>query len=177
MLTASGKVYWPADPRPEDIFIEDVASHLAKLCRYTGACRKHYSIAEHSVLVSRMVSRPNALCALLHDGPEFVLNDMNRPTKRGPRMEGYRELEDINWACFAERFNLPRVMPEEVHEADHDALFHEQAAIMPPCPPGFEGQWGMGLTPPAVIRPELIKCWSWQDAERFFMNRYKELTR
>lgn len=34
--TASGRRYWPADPRAEDICIEDIAHALAHQCRFGG---------------------------------------------------------------------------------------------------------------------------------------------
>lgn len=183
MLTASGRQYWPADPRPEEIFIEDVAAHLAKLCRFTGACRDFYSVAEHSVHVARLVQKRFCgkhwivKCALIHDGTEAYLNDMNRPTKRGPNMGGYRTLEDLNWAAFAKRFDLPLMMPDEVHQADHEMLFHEAAALMPPMPDHIREAWGMGLERPKVLQPEMIQCWSWRQARQEFLNLYEEQTR
>lgn len=174
MLTASGVAYYPTEPRAEDVRIEDIAAHLAKLCRYTGAVRKFYSVAEHSVLVSRLVPRQFALHGLLHDSPEAYINDLNRPTKHGPGMEGYQALERLNWVVISHKFGLELEEPPEVTEADGWALFHERAALMPPVPEGLP--WGMGRNEPSVVRPELIRAWSWQDAERFFMNRYRELT-
>lgn len=189
MLTASGRQYWPADPRPEDVYLEDVAAQLAKLCRFTGACREFYSVAEHSVHVSReserkalkvhteMRARWIGLIGLHHDDPEAYINDMNRPTKRGPNMEGYRELERVNWGAAHVRFKLPEHLPPEVEEADHEMLFHEGAAIMPPMPPHISEAWGMGLPHPEVLRPEIIQCWDWRQARTEYLKRHEELTK
>lgn len=180
MLTASGRQYWPADPHPDEIFVEDVAAHLAKLCRFTGACRDVYCVGEHSVLVGREVLRRTGdrrmgLIGLLHDGPEAYLNDMNRPTKRGPNMEGYRELERANWQALASRLGLPIELPAEVEEADHEMLFHEAAALMPPMPAHISAAWGMGLPHPEVLRPEIIQCWDWRQARTEYLKRHEEL--
>lgn len=172
MMTYTGRQFYPYDMRPEDFCIDDIAGALAKLCRYGGHCQKFYSVAEHSVLVSRMVSRQNALVGLMHDATEAYLVDMPRPIKVG--FPQYKEMEGKIWKLIAQRFGLPEVFPEEVERADGEALFHEQAAVMLPVPEGAE--WGMGRPRPAVVRPELIKCWSWQDAQRFFLRRYAELT-
>lgn len=40
MSTASGKPIWPADLRVEDIRIDDIAWHLARLCRFNGALKE-----------------------------------------------------------------------------------------------------------------------------------------
>ena len=53
MQTATGGVFWPVDPRPEDVEIEDIAHALSLICRYCGHVREFYSVAQHSVLVAR----------------------------------------------------------------------------------------------------------------------------
>jgi hypothetical protein len=40
--TAHGRVFDLGNPRPEDIHVDDIAHHLANICRYTGACRRFY---------------------------------------------------------------------------------------------------------------------------------------
>ena len=69
MLTATGATVdlrWMA---AEDISILDIAHHLAQINRYTGACSRPYSVAEHSLLVCEImerelgVSSPHALLA------------------------------------------------------------------------------------------------------------------
>ncbi|KKL86801.1 hypothetical protein LCGC14_1941060, partial [marine sediment metagenome] len=47
--TASGTKVWPLDARVEEILLSDIAHHLSNLCRFTGACRKFYSVAQHVV--------------------------------------------------------------------------------------------------------------------------------
>jgi len=174
MQTYTGRAYYPTCPRAEEVYIEDIAHHLALLCRYTGACSRFYSVAEHSVLVSLLVPPRFALAGLLHDATEAYLNDLNRPLKRSPGLEQYRIIEALNWRAIAQRFSLPNEIPDEVHRADENALFHEQAALLPEVPAGLD--WGMGLRRPEVVRPELVTGWDWQDAETVFMARYEELT-
>lgn len=40
--TYSGRQFYVADPRPDDVSIEDIAHALALLCRYGGHCRRFY---------------------------------------------------------------------------------------------------------------------------------------
>lgn len=49
MQTYSGAAFWPLDPRPEDINLDDIAHALSMLCRFGGHCRGFYSVAEHSI--------------------------------------------------------------------------------------------------------------------------------
>lgn len=65
--TYSGKKFHILDPQPDEIDIIDIAHALSMNCRYTGHCLEFYSIAEHSVYTSQLVSEENKLWALLHD--------------------------------------------------------------------------------------------------------------
>lgn len=171
MMTCTGRMFYPYDLRDEDFCIEDIAGALAKLCRYGGHCKKFYSVAEHSVIASRLVPKHMALVALMHDATEAYLVDMPRPIKVG--FPQYKEMEAKLWSAIARKFKMPQEMPHEVEEADGHMLWHEMSVLLHPLPPGT--QWGMGRPKPDVIRGDLIKCWSWQDAERFFLSRFHEL--
>ena len=78
MQTHSGIQFWPLDPRPEDILIEDIAHALSNQCRFAGHCCFHYSVAQHSVLVSENVPAQDAMWGLLHDAGEAYLVDLPR---------------------------------------------------------------------------------------------------
>lgn len=171
MQTWSGRLYWPLDPRPEDIRIEDIAHSLAMQCRYGGHCRSYYSVAEHSVLVSRIVPTELALIGLLHDATEAYLSDVIRPLKR--HLTNYKEIEEFNWRAIAERFDLPTMMPEAIHRADAALLHTEMLTLMKPLPDQTRAEWLMGdIQPPADVK---IECWGWKQARMEFMCRYEEL--
>lgn len=64
-----------------DVSIRIIAANLSKLCRYSGNTSKFYSVAEHSIEVSKALllnygNAKLALAGLLHDGSEAFLNDM-----------------------------------------------------------------------------------------------------
>lgn len=79
--TRYGLAMKPFAPFAPDISIFDIAWHLSMKCRYTGATRKFYSVAQHSVLVSKCVPRHLEMAALLHDAAEAYLPDIARPIK------------------------------------------------------------------------------------------------
>src|SRR5665213_153577 len=80
MQTYTGKQYWPCDPRPEEVFIIDIAHALSQMCRYSGHCIHFYSVAEHSVLLSRYASTlETKKWSLLHDASEAYITDIIRP--------------------------------------------------------------------------------------------------
>ena len=43
MQTATGRQFWPMDPRPHEVFIEDIAHALSMICRFTEIARMHIS--------------------------------------------------------------------------------------------------------------------------------------
>jgi len=129
--TFSGRQYWPLDPRPEDVDVQDIAHHLSNLCRFTGACKRYYSVAEHSVHVSYLVPSRLALVGLLHDASEAYCNDIARPVKLN--IQGYAEIEGLNQATICEALNVPCVTPEDaklIKWADNAILVAERDALM-----------------------------------------------
>jgi len=87
--TYTGRKFYPLDPNPEDVCIEDIAHALSLKCRFNGHCKQFYSVAEHSVRVSNLASQfvtpqcsaRTALLGLLHDAGEAYLPDICRPIK------------------------------------------------------------------------------------------------
>ena len=83
--TASGVRLVLDNPRPEDILIEDVAGGLSKVCRFGAQPLEYYSVAQHALLVRRLVVESGypelALAALHHDSHEAYLCDIPSPLK------------------------------------------------------------------------------------------------
>ena len=70
IITASGKRFYLRRPTPADIDAGDVAHALAHICRFNGHTREFYSVAQHSILVSRLLPDELKLAGLLHDAAE-----------------------------------------------------------------------------------------------------------
>lgn len=133
-MTASGRAVRPLDPDPETIIIEDIAHHLSQICRFAGATCSFYSVAQHSVLVSREVP---VLAALLHDAAEYILGDIPRPLKRLMAFAEYREVERRLQSCIFRRFNVSTMDESSaIAIADRRMLRTEQRDLMPPALPG-----------------------------------------
>lgn len=170
LQTYTGVAYWPLDPRADEVRIEDIAHALSQLCRYTGHCKRFYSVAEHSIHVSRLVPPEHALTGLLHDATEAYINDLNRPLKY--QLPQYRQVEDINWLVMAEKFGLPVEMPPCVKQADGAMLWAERRALFMTDAPLA---WGMGVPEPNPY-PELGYIgWSPEVAKFVFLRRFAEL--
>lgn len=133
--TATGKRVWLTDPDNSEVCIEDIAMSLARLCRWGGHLRadvEHYSVAQHSVMVSFLCAPENALIGLLHDAAEAYVMDAISPLKRllGDR---YQTLE-LHWAMRIGRtFGLDRALvwlPDDVKHADRVALETERRDLV-----------------------------------------------
>lgn len=83
--TSAGRVFDLASPDHGDVSLAVLAHELANQCRFHGATRRHYSVAQHSVLVSLAMleasggDRVAALVGLLHDAHEAYLGDWPTP--------------------------------------------------------------------------------------------------
>ena len=97
MHTSLGGRFFPTDPRPEEVFMSDIANGLAMENRYSGQNRvdRFYSVAEHSALMAQFMLRtwptvPKvAFVALLHDAHEaYGIRDVNRAGKWALNHEG-----------------------------------------------------------------------------------------
>jgi len=71
MLMASGFTLDLENPCADGMPISDVARSLAYQPRWAGATREFYSVAEHCVMVSRLVPPAFALDGLCHDLEEL----------------------------------------------------------------------------------------------------------
>jgi len=82
MVTYSGIIFDLMNPNPDLIHIEDIAHGLAFNCRWNGATKRYYSIAEHSIRVAnRCIGREMQLAGLFHDAEEAYWGDMIKPLK------------------------------------------------------------------------------------------------
>jgi hypothetical protein len=146
--TYTGRQYWPLEPRASDVCVEDIAHHLGYICRFSGACTRFYSVAEHSTHVSCVVEAVLAdrgednpafvLRAHLHDAAEYVPpHDVARPVKYSGKCDGLRDIETANAMAIFRALGLPYCDREGnalVKEADDAMLLAEQEAIMRPSP-------------------------------------------
>ena len=89
--TYSGKLIDILNPTPEMIDINDIANSLSKICRFGGHIKDDafYSVAQHSVLVSKMAPSELRHAGLLHDAAEAYIGDIIKPWKNiiGPAVD------------------------------------------------------------------------------------------
>lgn len=141
MITASGRRFWPLDPREDEVDFGDIAHALSNTCRYGGHVRTFYSVAEHSVLLCRhlrettphtMLGRRLAKWALLHDASEAYFADVIRPVKRF--VPALTVIEDALDRCIWTRAGLIEpggvpAMPAAVKRCDGEIIGDEARAL------------------------------------------------
>jgi uncharacterized protein len=153
-------------PTSSQFTIEDIAHGLANICRYSGQCRRFYSVAEHSILVSE-TAKGFELEALLHDAAEAFLGDITRPLKQ--MLPEYKRIEADVERAILDRFGLIGPLPPQVKQADLRVLAAEQKQIMPEGTDGWVR--GQKVEPAPVIVRHLLP----DEAKRMFIERFEAL--
>ena len=133
ITTRMGRLFYPLDPRPDEVHIHDIAYSLSMKCRFGGFCEWYYSVATHAVVVAEQMAAndsPFAFCGLMHDAAEAYLPDVPRPLKK--QLPGFEEMERRVLGAIATRFNLPQTFAElpAVIEVDDRVLVGEARRMM-----------------------------------------------
>ena len=174
MHTASGGRFFPEDPRPEEVRINDIANGLAQEVRYNGQgdIHRHYSVAEHSHHISWYAKQyldwpPDAqLYALLHDAPEAFIKDLARAAKRGAG-EGYAAMEERVGEAILRRYDLLHTAlrwHQELKLLDSRIITTEKRALMRHPQP-----WACDQLEPLPVQ---ICFWRPPAAKQAFLARY-----
>lgn len=159
ITTFSGKKFHYLNPQPEEINIKDIAHHLSLICRFTGATREFYSVAEHSIRVAEHVPPSLRLSALLHDASEAYLNDISRPVKHSCMLKATEE--GISKAV-ASKFGT--VNDNLIVKYYDSVLLATEARDLMPNTNGWAG-----LPEPL---DEIISPWTADDAEKSFLTYF-----
>jgi len=166
--TYSGKKFYFQNPSHEDISIEDIAHSLSMQCRYTGHCKKFYSIAEHSIHVSCIVPPEYALEALMHDASEAYLTDVASPIKQV--LSEYKIMEQNIERVIFEKYGLQYPFHESIKYADLQLLMLEAKQVMTYCE-----EWKVFDNVTLDDHDIRITCKIPEEAEYQFMNRFRQL--
>jgi len=169
MATLSGKNYLPSHPTHDLININDISHALSNICRFAGHVSSFYSVAQHSVLVARIIEGLGGnpymqLHGILHDATEAYLTDIPTPVKR--LITGFDTLEDNFYRVIAEVYGLEPELPEIVKRADGIALATEARDLM-----GDPKNWRLPHEPCGIIvipKPPI-------DAKTMFLEAFHEI--
>ncbi len=173
LQTVSGRRVNPFDPDPAQLDAGDIARALANQCRFGGHSRVFYSVAQHCVIVSRVVEErggdvEDVFAALMHDAGEAYLGDMPHPLKhRSALGAAFREAEARLEVAIRERFNIKASVPD-VKAVDRALLATERRAF------SAEAWHWPELEDVEPLDLELT-AWSPDQAADEFAKRYAEL--
>lgn len=170
--TYSGRCALLLSPHPDMVSIDDIAVALSNQCRFLGHVRSFYSVAQHSVVVSRAVPNFLALAALLHDAAEAYVGDMPRPLKRHTECGSLFQRLEARWQTTIEyHFGLEEGLldHEAIMIADCRALLAEKRDLLPAQSPH---DW-----PELGVQPldDTIVAVGPRVAHQMFMARFHEL--
>lgn len=161
----------------EQVDIEDIVNATSKICRFSGNCSTFYSVAEHSVRVTRRLPPHLQLAGLLHDACEAYLSDVPKPVKDLPEMEGYMVVEADIMRAIEYHFGLPQNVLEsdEIKQADHEMVCIEARCLMSPLRP----DWPLRYLPsvPELMEFSVTGGWTPPEAADKMRTMFNLLTR
>lgn len=166
-ITYTGRQFFVLNPNPEDIVIEDIAHSLANICRFGGHSKKFYSVAQHSLFVSRCCPKGVAFEALMHDATEAYCGDMIRPLKL--QLPQFKVIEHNIWLAIADKFGLPKIMTPIIKHYDDVALMTERRDLIHGAGP----RWSLTSTH-STDHNEIIPQEP-DEAEALFLSEFKHL--
>lgn len=157
-------------PEKSDVTIEDIASALSNVCRFSGHLPYFYSVAQHLVNTSRIVPDHLAFTAVMHDTAEAFTNDIPTPLKWA--LPIFKELEGKIESAMAKKFNFTYPYPPEIKEADTNMLILEKIYVK-----GDNSVWPNyeGIKVDHLVHLVDLEGWQPRRAKREFLERYYEL--
>lgn len=197
MRAAHGGLLDPLKLEPGDLTIDFVARSLSRINRFCGSTICPLSVAEHSVVVSYMVPRDQALPALMHDAHEVIISDIPSPAKKTMGRQA-KTAEDVIAGEVRKLFGLPLHVSEEIKAADKVACYQEAALCFNRSDVHFMIRSLITGVPPEKLREKyallgravyelvdsylaprgtlIMPMWDSTIAYEMFVQRYEELT-
>lgn len=164
---------------PDDINFDDIAIGLSNTCRFAGQISEFYSVAEHSVLVSKVLEvRLNGELpgivesAFMHDAPEAYIGDMVSPLKK--LCPGFQMIEESLELAIRQRFGLAMPFGHPMIKAVDLGVYYAERNIFRDSSKYEEGRIPEGVSDllPAGL---CIRNLSPKDALKEFYERAEEL--
>ena len=150
------------DPKPNAVDIDDIGWSLSNVCRFGGHSKVFFSLAEHAVAVSYMVSEKLAGQAFAYNFPCAYLGDMWVSKHFHWTVERWRV-----WKAISERFGVRYDIYGDVEFADRLATSTELRELTT-----FPTSAWSGLPQPMSVDVEPIGK---EHAYHIFLRRYRSL--
>ena len=160
--------------------IETIAHSLALECRFGKQSKYFYSVAQHSILVSKVMERmrdADPFEGLMHDAAEFIMGDLATPIKYS--CADYLDLERDLQRRINRCFGLPDQKSKLCHRADKYAMFMEAYHLLPSKGATLQDELGIRMHSLEILRsfdiwlapmgPDTARSW--------FLYTYHQLTK
>lgn len=171
-LTYTGKRVQPRHPDIEVIDIRDIAHHLALENRYCGAAKWPYSVAQHSVLLSRAAPERYMLEALLHDAGEYIMRDLPKPVKDSIDTGEHTRLEKEWTKVVMKRFAVqPTIKSTRIIKWLDTRIVLDETAVLSKHPEAYREAYPNHA--PLGVK---VERWDWERAEAEFLWLFEKLT-
>lgn len=151
IMLYSGRMFWPLDPRPEDIAIDEIIVTISHKLRFNASITSPYTVGMHTLAgVAECLRRwpedySTALKFFLHDAGEAYGPDISSPVKEADLGE-LNTSEAKILAAIGERFGIQGdIETEKVIEVDHDCLKTEFNIFMPHTPKDTKGTYSQTI--------------------------------
>ena len=183
--TFTGNEFSPITPKADEVNLQDIARGLAGKYRYGGHSDPLITVAEHSVLVVRIIdalwpTSGQQLAGLLHDACEAYTQDIQSPVRQFIKV-ALPSGEMITWGDMERRINTAVAKAlgisqdfysaPEVAAADMLAVSIEKSA----CPNFRPGKWGVPAIPPE-LKDLKLDFLAPAAAQQLFLDTYQKLT-
>ncbi len=167
MQTQSGKRFYPLDPKPSEVHIEDIAHALSNLSRFNGHTKKFYSVAQHSCLVHDYMPANLKKLGLMHDATEAYIGDMIRPIKYYNQF--FQDIEEKVWLAIRKKFRISE-SPSSVKVLKHwdNMICAAEKRDLHPA-----SEFWFGMPDPEGVLP--IRPWPSSYAKGQFMRRFNDV--
>ena len=171
ITTYTGKHFWPLDPDPEMICIEDIAHALSMICRGNGHVKTFWSVGEHCLWCAKEAHARGLPCkivlaCLLHDASECYMSDIPRPFKG--ELPEYQEYENRLLDIIYKKFlgsTLSQAEHRLLKEIDDSVLWYDLVYLLNETQPGDAP--ALHVTPDYTVR-------SFMEVEREFLELFNE---
>ncbi|WP_343593428.1 hypothetical protein [Paracidovorax wautersii] len=169
--------------------VETLAHHLAIINRFTGATRRPYSVAEHSLLCADIAEAcgatpPAQLACLMHDAHEAIVGDASTPTKWSLG-ESWAAFEDRHARALRRHFGLQATFAAyglQARQIDLVALATERRDLLQ-YDPERHRPWPILDRPGCEVQPHATSLTTakreqmhWSEWRDLFIQRYQHLS-
>jgi hypothetical protein len=165
--TFLGNRFYPLEGKVDRIDIVDICQGLSFQARFNGQANRFYSVAQHSIVVARLVPKQYFRAALLHDAAEAYLGDMVKPLKS--LVPEFVAIEQRLMALIAEQFGVCFDDYAPIKKADLIALATEKRDLMPKSTEPWSYLAGVeplkpciDAWPPEQARQAFLEAWAQQ---------------